>query len=77
MASQNILKMDTKDSNGNILTDGDSVHVVKDLKVKGMSTTLKRGNVIKSIRLTGSPNEVECRVGKSTVVLKTEFLKKA
>jgi protein PhnA len=69
--------MDTKDSNGNILTDGDSVHVVKDLKVKGMSTTLKRGNVIKNIRLTGSPNEVECRVGKSTVVLKTEFLKKA
>jgi protein PhnA len=68
--------METKDSNGNILNDGDSVHVVKDLKVKGMSTTLKRGNVIKGIRLTGSPNEVECRVGKSTVVLKTEFLKK-
>ncbi len=69
--------MDTKDSNGNILQDGDSVHVVKDLKVKGMTTTLKRGNVIKNIRLTGSPSEVECRVGKSTVVLKTEFLKKA
>lgn len=71
------LTMETKDSNGNILNDGDSVHVIKDLKVKGMSTTLKRGNVIKGIRLTGSPNEVECRVGKSTVVLKTEFLKKA
>ncbi|MBD1397977.1 alkylphosphonate utilization protein [Pontibacter sp. JH31] len=69
--------METKDSNGNILNDGDSVHVVKDLKVKGMSTTLKRGNVIKGIRLTGSPHEVECRMGKSTVVLKTEFLKKA
>jgi protein PhnA len=69
--------MEVKDSNGNILSDGDSVHVIKDLKVKGMSTTLKRGNVIKGIRLTGSPNEVECRVGKSTVVLKTEFLKKA
>jgi protein PhnA len=69
--------MDTKDSNGNILQDGDSVHVIKDLKVKGMSTTLKRGNVIKNIRLTGSANEVECRVGKSTIVLKTEFLKKA
>jgi len=69
--------MDTKDSNGNILSDGDSVHVVKDLKIKGMANTLKRGNVIKSIRLTGSPDEVECKVGKSTVVLKTQFLKKA
>ncbi|MFZ6050468.1 alkylphosphonate utilization protein [Halocola ammonii] len=69
--------METKDSNGNILEDGDSVHVVKDLKVKGMSKTLKRGNVIKNIRLTGSPDEVECKVGKSQVVLKTQFLKKA
>jgi protein PhnA len=66
-----------KDSNGNELNDGDSVHVIKDLKVKGMSTTLKRGNVIKNIRLTGDDNAVECRIGKSTIVLKTEFLKKA
>jgi protein PhnA len=66
-----------KDSNGNELNDGDSVHVIKDLKVKGMSTTLKRGNVIKYIRLTGDDSAVECRIGKSTVVLKTEFLKKA
>lgn len=69
--------MEAKDSNGNILNDGDSVHVVKDLKVKGMSTTLKRGNMIKNIRLTDSPDEVECRVGKSQVVLKTMYLKKA
>lgn len=69
--------MEVKDSNGNILADGDSVHVTKDLKVKGMAKTLKRGNVIKNIRLTGSANEVECRIGKSTLVLKTEFLKKA
>ena len=69
--------MDTKDSNGNILEDGDSVHVVKDLKVKGMSKKLKRGNVIKNIRLTNNPLEVECRVGKSSIVLKTVFLKKA
>ncbi|WP_242921746.1 alkylphosphonate utilization protein [Pontibacter liquoris] len=69
--------MEVKDSNGNILSDGDSVHVIKDLKVKGMPTTLKRGNVIKNIRLTGSPEEVECRIGKSTVVLKASFLKKA
>jgi protein PhnA len=69
--------MEVKDSNGNILEDGDSVHVIKDLKVKGMNTTLKRGNLIKGIRLTGDANEVECRVGKSQIVLKTMFLKKA
>lgn len=69
--------METKDSNGNILNDGDSVHVVKDLKVKGASKTLKRGNVIKNIRLTGDPEHVEVRVGKATFVLKTQFLKKA
>lgn len=69
--------METKDCNGNILTDGDSVHLTKDLKVKGMSKTLKRGNVIKGIRLTPDPREVECRIGKSQIVLQTEFLKKA
>lgn len=69
--------MEVKDSNGNVLNDGDSVHLTKDLKVKGMSKTLKRGNIIKNIRLTGSPDEVECRVGKSTIVLKTQFLKKS
>ncbi len=69
--------MDTKDSNGNILADGDNVHVTKDLKIKGMSKTLKRGNMIKNIRLTGNPQEVECRIGKSQIVLKTQFLKKA
>ncbi|AHM60351.1 PhnA protein [Flammeovirgaceae bacterium 311] len=69
--------MEVKDSNGNLLSDGDSVHVIKDLKVKGMPVTLKRGNVIKNIRLTDNEQEVECRIGKSQVVLKTEFLKKA
>lgn len=69
--------MDTRDSNGNILNSGDSVMTVKDLKVKGMPKTLKRGEVIKGIRLTDSADEVECRIGKSTVVLRTEFLKKA
>jgi protein PhnA len=69
--------METRDSNGNILSNGDSVMTVKDLKVKGMPKTLKRGEVIKGIRLTDSSGEVECRIGKSTVVLKTEFLKKA
>lgn len=69
--------MDFKDSNGNILEDGDSVQVIKDLKVKGTSSTLKRGQTFKNIRLTNKQGEVECRSGKSTIVLKTQFLKKA
>lgn len=68
--------MSTKDSNGTELSDGDSVQVIKDLKVKGTSNTLKRGTTYKNIRLTSKPEEVECRQGKSTIVLKTCFLKK-
>ncbi len=68
--------MTTRDSNGAELDDGDTVMVVKDLKVKGMSKTLKRGSQIKGIRLTGNPAQIECRIGKSTIVLKTEFMKK-
>ena len=66
-----------KDSNGNELNDGDSVQVIKDLKVKGSSLTLKQGKVFKNIRLTSKDEEVECKEGKSTIVLKTCFLKKA
>ena len=67
-----------KDSNGTILNDGDSVTVIKDLKVKGSSTVLKRGTVIKNIRLTGSEDEIEGRTDKvKGLVLRTEFLKKA
>ena len=69
--------MDTKDSVGNILSNGDSVTVNKDLKIKGMSKTIKRGTKVKNIRLSSNNQEVECRFGKSTVVLKTQFLKKA
>ena len=68
--------MTERDSNGNELNDGDSVQVIKDLKVKGSSTTLKQGKVFKSIRLTSKEEEVECREGKGTLVLKTCFLKK-
>lgn len=68
--------MDTKDSNGNVLNDGDSVHIIKDLKVKGSSIVLKRGTLVKKIRLTSDPEEVEYRDGKATMVLKTCFLKK-
>jgi protein PhnA len=69
--------MEVKDSVGNELNDGDVVTVIKDLKIKGMSQTIKRGTKVKNIRLTDNPQEVECRLGKSTVVLKTQFLKKA
>ncbi len=67
---------ETKDSNGNVLNDGDSVQLIKDLKLKGTSSTFKRGTVAKNIRLTDNAGEIECRFGKTTIVLKTEFLKK-
>jgi protein PhnA len=70
--------MDVKDSNGTTLNEGDSVHVIKDLKVKGTSVTLKRGTLIKNIHLTSDEEEIECRVEKvKGLVLKTCFLKKA
>lgn len=65
------------DSNGTVLSDGDSVTVIKDLKVKGGSSDLKRGAMIKKIRIVGDPDVIECNVGGSTLVLKTCFLKKA
>ena len=69
--------MEAKDSNGALLAEGDSVTLIKDLKVKGSSLTLKRGTLVKNIHLTNSASEVEGRAGGSTMVLKTEFLKKA
>ncbi|OLN25945.1 Alkylphosphonate utilization operon protein PhnA [Desulfovibrio sp. DV] len=67
-----------KDSNGTLLKDGDSVTLTKDLKVKGSSVTLKRGTLIKNIRLTDDPAEIECNADKvKGLVLKTCFLKKA
>lgn len=69
--------MDVKDSNGTLLNEGDTVTVIKDLKVKGSSAVIKRGTVVKKIRLTDSENEIEGRVEKAIMVLKTEFLKKA
>ena len=69
---------DTRDSNGAILKDGDSVTLIKDLKVKGTSTTLKRGTMVKNIRLTDDPDLIECNADKvKGLVLRTEFLKKA
>ncbi|AQT70901.1 MULTISPECIES: alkylphosphonate utilization protein [Streptomyces] len=67
-----------KDSHGTVLEDGDSVTLIKDLKVKGTSETLKRGTLVKNIRLTSRPGEVECNTKKvKGLVLRTEFLKKA
>ena len=65
-----------KDSNGAELFDGDAVTVIKDLKVKGSSMVIKRGTKVKSIRLTENPEEVDCKVEGSSIVLKTCFLKK-
>lgn len=67
-----------RDANGAILSNGDSVTLIKDLKVKGTSTVLKRGTLIRNLRLTGDPSEVECNADKvKGLVLRTEFLKKA
>ena len=65
-----------KDSNGAELFDGDSVTVIKDLKVRGSSMVIKRGTKVKSIRLTDNPEEVDCKIDGSGIVLKTCFLKK-
>lgn len=67
-----------KDSNGTILSNGDSVTLIKDLKVKGTSVTLKRGTLVKNIRVTDNAEEVECNADRVRgLVLKTCFLKKA
>jgi protein PhnA len=67
-----------KDSNGTLLADGDNVTLIKDLKLKGSSTVLKRGTVIRGIRLTDNEDEIEGRTDKiKGLVLRTEFLKKS
>ncbi len=68
--------MEVKDSNGNLINDGDTVTLIKDLKVKGSSLNLKRGTVIKKIRLIDNEDEIDCRINGSSIVLRTEFLKK-
>ena len=66
-----------RDSNGAELFDGDAVTVIKDLKVKGSSMVIKRGTKVRSIRLTENPEEVDCKIDGSSIVLKTCFLKKS
>lgn len=66
-----------KDSNGNLLADGDSVTVIKDLKVKGSSSTLKQGTKVKSIRLVEGDHNIDCKIdGFGAMKLKSEFVKK-
>jgi len=70
-------EVEVRDSVGNLLADGDSVTLIKDLKVKGAGQTLKRGTVIKSIRLTGDEQEIDCRYeGIKGLVLRAEFVRK-
>jgi protein PhnA len=66
-----------KDSNGQVLQDGDAVVLIKDLKVKGSSTVLKMGTKVKSIRLVGGDHEVDCKLDSGSFMLKACFLKKA
>ena len=70
-------KIEVKDAAGNLLADGDSVVLIKDLKVKGAGQTLKQGTVIRSIRLTDNPEEIDCRHDAiKGLVLRTEFVRK-
>jgi protein PhnA len=69
--------VEVRDAVGNLLADGDQVTLIKDLDVKGAGQTLKRGTLIKSIRLTGDPQEIDCRYeGIKGLVLRAEFVKK-
>lgn len=66
-----------KDVNGNVLNDGDTVTIIKDLKVKGSSTPLKQGTKVKNIRLVDGDHDIECKIdGFGAMQLKTEFVKK-
>ena len=65
-----------KDANGNVLANGDAVVLIKDLKVKGSSITLKMGSKVKSIRLVDGDHEVDCRMDAGSFMLKACYLKK-
>lgn len=66
-----------KDANGTVLADGDAVVLIKDLKVKGSSITLKQGTKVKSIRLVGGDHEVDCKMDAGNFMLKACYLRKA
>ncbi len=66
-----------KDANGNVLSDGDSVTLIKDLKLRGSSEVLKQGTKVKSIRLVDGDHEIDCKIDGSAMALKACFVKKA
>lgn len=77
VAAEKARATEIHDAAGNVLADGDSVVLVKDLKVKGAGQTLKQGTVIRSIRLTDNPEEIDCRHDAiKGLVLRTEFVRK-
>lgn len=65
-----------RDANGNVLQDGDAVVLIKDLKVKGSSTTLKQGTKIKSIRIVSGDHEIDCKTDAGQFMLKAAYLRK-
>lgn len=67
---------EVKDANGNVLDNGDSVALIKDLKVKGSSITLKMGTKVKSIRLVAGDHEVDCKMDAGSFMLKACYLRK-
>lgn len=70
-------RIEVRDAVGNLLADGDAVTLIKDLEVKGAGRTLKQGTAIKSIRLTGDPQEIDCKFdGIKGLVLRAEFVRK-
>jgi protein PhnA len=76
-ASDDLPEMNViRDANGNALSDGDSVVLVKDLRVKGSSITLKVGTRVKSIRLVEGDHEVDCRMDAGSFMLKACYLRK-
>lgn len=76
-AEQELDALIVKDANGNLLADGDSVTIIKDLKVKGSSSTLKIGTKVKSIRLVEGDHNIDCKIdGFGAMKLKSEFVKK-
>ena len=74
---QTASRVEVRDAVGNLLVDGDQVTLIKDLEVKGAGQTLKRGTLIKSIRLTGDAQEIDCKFdGIKGLVLRAEFVRK-
>ena len=77
VTAEQVASRTARDASGNVLVDGDAVVLIKDLKVKGSGQTLKQGTVIRSIRLTDDPEEIDCRHDTIRgLVLRTEFVRK-